>query len=535
MVLSERSNTQRAPQRLIHILRILAKHGLLRTLLGKQHMPPPKSVREAIEELGLTFIKFGQVLAMRRDLLPDAYIDELELLHDQVPAMSVESVRATIEANLGAPLSMLFSSFEETPLGAASIAQVHKATLPDGRLVAVKVRRPGLNEKIAGDISALTYLVLAGEKLFPRLRAFDLHSVLREFSASLNRETDFGHEARTITIFRGTMAEFSDLWIPGVVADYSRGSVLTLEFSAGERIDFYARRHPELMPEAMNTLVRLMMQTIFEEGLFHADPHPGNVFVLPDGRLSLLDFGSAGELDERMRESLSLLLEAVINGDARAATEAYLEMAPESENVNRVALQGDIKAALYEIRGVNLSDVSIGNVFEALVRAGTRNGVRNPSEFVLLTRAVVILESMIRQLAPNHNYMESFREQLSRLTVKHFSQTRITEKSTRLARDFERLVLDAPADTRRILRRIAEGNLGRLPRLESMGDRLGRNLERLAGAIAYAALVISGSMLLLTTSGDWHHTLGEIMIGVGVVGMLIAGFGALRRGHDPRH
>ena len=535
MVLSKRGNMQRAPQRLLHILRILAKHGLLRTLLGKEHMPPPKSVREAIEELGLTFIKFGQVLAMRRDLLPDAYIDELELLHDQVPAMSLESVRATIESDLGAPLSTLFSSFGETPLGAASIAQVHKATLPDGRPVAVKVRRPGLSERIAGDISALTYLVLAGEKLFPRLRAFDLHSVLREFSASLNRETDFGHEARTIMIFRGTMAEFSDLWIPGVVADYSQGSVLTLEFSAGERIDFYARQHPELMPEAMNTLVRLMMQTIFEEGLFHADPHPGNVFVLPDGRLSLLDFGSAGELDERIRESLSLLLEAVINGDARAATEAYLEMSPESENVNRVALLGDIKAALYEIRGVNLSDVSIGNIFEALVRAGTRNGVRNPSEFVLLTRAVVILESMIRQLAPNHNYMESFREQLSRLTVKHFSQTRIAEKSTRLARDFERLVLDAPADTRRILRRIAEGNLGRLPRLESMGDRLGRKLERLAGAVAYAALVISGSMLLLTMTDDWHHSLGEIMIGVGIVGMLFTGFGALRRGHDQRH
>jgi ubiquinone biosynthesis protein len=237
-----------------------------------------------------------------------------------------------------------------------------------------------------------------------------------------------------------------------------------------------------------------------------------------------------------MRESLSLLLEAVIKGDARAATETYLEMSPEIENVNRVALLGDIKAALYEIRGANLSEVSIGNVFEALVRAGTRNGVRNPGEFVLLTRAVVILESMIRQLAPSHNYMESFREQLSRLTVKHFSQTRITEKTTRLARDFERMVLDAPADTRRILRRIAEGNLGRLPVLEAMGERLSRNLERLAGAIAYAALVISGSMLLLTTSGDWHHSLGEILIVVGIVGMLITGIGAMRRGHNhPRH
>ena len=147
----------------------------------------------------------------------------------------------------------------------------------------------------------------------------------------------------------------------------------------------YAKRHPEAMPQAMNTLVRLMLQTIFEEGLFHADPHPGNVFVLPDGRLSLLDFGNTGELDEAMRDSLTLLLEAVVNGDARAATEAYLEMAPAGEDINRAALLVDIKTVLYEIRRTSLDHVSVGNALEALLRAGSRNGVHNPAEFVLLT------------------------------------------------------------------------------------------------------------------------------------------------------
>ncbi|HAS86221.1 MAG TPA: hypothetical protein DCS31_05410, partial [Candidatus Competibacteraceae bacterium] len=270
------------------------------------------------------------------------------------------------------------------------------------------------------------------------------------------------------------------------------------------------------------------------QGLFHADPHPGNVFVLPDGRLSLLDFGNTGELDEPMRESLTLLLEAVVKGDARAATEAYLEMAPGSEKVNHAALLVDIKAALYEIRRINLADVSIGSAFESLLRAGSRNGVHNPGEFVLLTRAFVILESMIRQLAPNHNYMESFREEISRLTALHFSPVRIKDKSARLVRDVERLIMDAPGDTRRVLRRIAEGNLGRLPGLEALGGRFSRNLERLSGAIAFAALVISGSMLLLTPVGGWHHVLGEVMIISGIVGMLIAGLGVLRRDHGQR-
>jgi ubiquinone biosynthesis protein len=307
--------------------------------------------------------------------------------------------------------------------------------------------------------------------------------------------------------------------------------VLTLEFSAGERVDLYAKLHPEAMPRAINTLVRLMLQTIFEEGLFHADPHPGNVFVLPDGRLSLLDFGMTGELDEPMRDSLTLLLEAVVKGDARAAKEAYLEMTPASENVNRAALLLDIKAVLYEIHRSDLADVSIGDAFDSLLRAGSRNGVHNPPEFFLLTRAFVILEAMIRQLDPDHDYMGSFREQISRLAAQHFSLEQITEKTTKLGREMERLMSDAPGDTRRILRRFAEGNLGRLqvPAVEALGGRISRNLERLAGAITSAALVIGGAMLVLAPLSGWHHVFGEIMVVAGIFGTILVSIGILRR------
>ena len=534
MIDPESSSLLRAAPRLIQILRVLARHKFLGALLGKKHWPSPKQVRETFEELGLTFLKFGQVLAMRRDLLPAAYIDELELLHDDLPPMGIGAVRATVEVELGAPLTELFSSFSETPLGAATIAQVHEATMHGGRHVAVKVQRPGLKAVISKDIAALTYLVALGEKLFPHLRALDLPVVVHEFANTLNRETDFTREARSIVLFRSALADAPDLWIPDVVAEYSRKTVLTMEYSAGERVDLYARLHAEAMPRVINTLVKLMLQSIFEEGLFHADPHPGNIFVLPDGRLSLLDFGMTGYLDEPMRESLILLLEAVVKGDARAATEAYLEMAPASEEVNRAALLVDIKATLYEVGKSDLANVSIGDAFESLLHAGSRNGVHNPSEFFLLTRAFVLLESLVSALAPDHNYMESFREEISRLTAKHFSLTQIKEKTTKLVRELERLIKDAPGDTRRILRRIAEGNLGRLPSLEALGGRLSRNLGRLAGAIAFAALVIGGSMLLMTKMGDWHDILGKTMLISGIVGMLITGIGALRRDHSQR-
>jgi ubiquinone biosynthesis protein len=528
----EKSGLIKAAPRLMQILRVLARHKFLGALRGKNHWPSPKEVRETFEELGLTFLKFGQVLAMRRDLLPGGYINELEQLHDQLPALGIDAVRATIEAELGAPLKELFASFSETSLAAATIAQVHEATMPDGRHVAVKVQRPDLEEMISTDIAALTYLAALGESLFPRLRALDLPVLVSEFANSLNRETDFNHEARSILLFRAALSDIPDLWIPDVIAERSSGNVLTMEFSEGDRIDLHAKVHPESMPRLINTLVRLTLQTIFEEGLFHADPHPGNVLVLPDGRLSLLDFGMTGELDEQMRESLTLLLEAVVKGDARAATEAYLELAPQgSEKVNRAALLLDIKAVLYEIHRSDLAEVSIGDSFDSLLRAGSRHGVHNPGEFFLLTRTFVILESMIRELDPDHDYLKSFREEIARLTEKHFSLERIKEKTGKLAREMERLMSDAPGDTRRVLRRIAEGNLGRFqaPAVEALGGRISRNLERLTVALASASLVVGGAMLVNAPSLGWHHVLGESMVYAGICGTFVVCIGALRQ------
>jgi ubiquinone biosynthesis protein len=207
-----------------------------------------------------------------------------------------------------------------------------------------------------------------------------------------------------------------------------------------------------------------------------------------------------------------------------------------SEKVNRGALLMDIKAVLYEIHRSDLAEVSIGDSFDSLLRAGSRHGVHNPPEFFLLTRTFVILESMIRQLDPDHDYLKSFREEIARLTEKHFSLERIKEKTGKLAREMERLISDAPSDTRRILRRFAEGNLGRLqaPAVEALGGRISRNLERLTGAIAAAALVIGGSMLMVAPLGGWHHDLGETMVIAGILGTIFVTIGAVRRDRGRR-
>jgi ubiquinone biosynthesis protein len=222
----------------------------------------------------------------------------------------------------------------------------------------------------------------------------------------------------------------------------------------------------------------------------------------------------------------------VVKGDARGATEAYLEMVAGSEKANRAGLLVDIKAAIYEIHRSDLAKVSIGDAFDALLRAGSRHGVHNPAEFFLLTRAFVILESLIRQLDPQHNYLESFREEITRLSAKHFSLDRIKDKTGKLARELERLLSDAPGDTRHILRRFAEGNLGRMqiPAVEALGGSINRNLKRLTDAIAAAALLIGGSMLAIAAPKDgWHHYFGEALVIAGVVAILFVGLAALRR------
>ncbi|MCM2263883.1 MAG: AarF/UbiB family protein [Desulfuromonadales bacterium] len=528
---SEKSSLLRSTPRLLQILRILARHRFLGAVRGKRHWPPPAEVRKTFEELGLTFIKLGQVLALRRDLLPEAYIQELEQLLDQVPARDFDTVRDRVEQELGAPLPEIFSSFSKTPLAAATIAQVHEATLRDGRHVVVKVRRPDLEEIIATDIAAMRGLVALVEGLFPRLRALDLPVLIGKFADSLSRETDFRREARSIGLSRNALADIPDLWIPEVVAEYSTEAILTMEFAAGERVNLYAKQHPDEMPKVIRTLVRAVLQTIFEEGLFHADPHAGNILVMPDGRLCLLDFGMTGELDEAMRESLTYLLEAVVKGDARNATEAYLEMATASEKVNRSGLLIDMKAVLYDIHGRNLAEVSIGDTFAALLRAGSRHGVHNPGEFFLLTRVFVIMESMMRQLDPKFDFMEAFRDQIIRLKAKHFTPEQMVKRTSHFLRDLERLVEVAPGDMRNVLRHMAEGNLGRMqaPALEALGGRVSRNLKQLTEVIVVGSLLIGGALMVNSPPNtDWHHIFGEAMVGAGVFGIFLVGIRAFR-------
>jgi ubiquinone biosynthesis protein len=518
------------------ILRVLVRHGFVGALRHRREWPEPARVREAFEELGVIFLKFGQMLALRRDLLPSEYAQELERLHDDVSPLPIKTVRATVQQSLGAPLRTLFASFDPEPLASATIAQVHAASLHDGRRVVVKVRRAGLEERVAEDSDTLAWLAAKVEALEPRARALDLVGMVEEFRETLTREMDLQLEGVTIRRFRAALAGEDSVWIPDVVDERTSDAVLTLEHSPGERIDRYAEQYPEERAELARRLAALVLHQILETGLFQADPHPGNVFVLPDGRICLLDFGMTGELDERTRDQLVSLLEAMVRSDARAVTHSYLELGLLAGDVDQAALEQDVIALLTKVRERPLAEVSVGDVLESLLRAGSQHNVRNPRHLLLLGRALLVAESVMRSLDPELNVIEVFRSQVERVALKRHAPARMLRDSRHLARELERMAQEVPADLRRTLRRLADGELGRLraPAIEELGMRTNRDIRRLTQGVTSAALVVGGA--LLTTTPGIHRAAGDVLLILGLLGTLGVSAGALwRKSEDSTH
>ena len=511
------------------VVRVLARHGFPGALRGRGHLPSPVQVREALEDLGVVYLKFGQVLALRRDLLPAPYIAELERLTDRLPPIEFIVIREAVERELAQPLEATFASIDEEPMAAATIAQVHTATLRDGRRVIVKVRRADVEARVAADIPTLAHVAGWLERLQPSLIALDLPGMVREFHASLSREMDLRLEARTIGRFRASLVDTPGLWIPEPIAELSTRGVLVEEFSPGDRIDRYADAHPESRGRIARAVAMLAMQQVFETGLFHADPHPGNQFVLPDGRLCLHDFGMIGELDDHLRTALGKLLEATVRGDARAAADAYIEMGMAGVEVDRDALASEVGPVVRRVHEQPLAEISIGETLEALVKVGGQHRLRHPGEILLLTRGFLITEALLKRLDPSVHIVALFEEEIPRIAASRLTGGRLLARGKRVARDLEQLLAAAPSDVRQTLRRIAQGELGRVrvPDLEAAAAGASRDIERLTGGLTSAALLIAGA-LLGTTSG-WHRVIGDILLAVGIVGTVAVALGALLR------
>ncbi len=481
--------------------RFVPFHHAIPNPAGKRPSIGPVHLRMAFEELGVTFVKLGQILSTRADLLPPNYQAELAKLQDAAAPEPGEVMCAVVEAELGRPIAALFASFDREPLAAASIGQAHAATLFDGTEVVVKVRRPGAVEQVAEDLEILENLAATASRHWEVADRYDLVGLVQEFAQTLRAELDYIHEGRNAERFAADLADDPAVHIPRVFWEFTTSRVLTLERIRGLKIDDVDALTAagidckRLAAHAAEIEVRM----VFENGFFHADPHPGNFFVEPDGRLGLIDFGMAGTVDTRTREHLADMLLAVTRQDAEALVDVVLNLGIAQRKVDRQRLSRDMGHLLAAYTGRPLGDIVLGRLLRDALEVVRRHHLQLPANLALLVKTVIMSEGLGARLDPDFRLTVVLAPYAERLMLRQYSPLRLARQLGRAGIDAARLGVDLPQQARRILAEIERGNFQMGVRPEGF-EPLVRRLERLANRIVLgiltAAFVIGLAVLL---------------------------------------
>ena len=525
--------------RLGHILRVLIAQGFghyvdqvkLRSpaVEGARPLavsaPQATRLRLALEELGPTFVKFGQVLSVRHDLFPPDVIAELAKLQDRVPPFPGDQARALIERELGRPIAELYAEFDATPFAAASIAQVHHARLADGTNVIVKVQRPDIEATLRADIEILYFLARLLERFVPESRHYDPNALVAEFAEHVVRELDFNLEARAAERFLQNLADEPSVYVPRIAWEHTSRRVLTMEHSPGQRLGPDVPPDPAERKRVAELLARLTLVQLFEHGFFHGDLHPGNVFLLPDGRLCFHDFGIVGRLHPRDQERLRELVLALVLRDAEWMAEVYVAMGVAGANVDMPAFARDLDEAIEQYYGIAGREYSFAEILRQFIHLARRYEVRTPREFLLVAKVFMQLESLGRSLDPAFNMLAVLQAYVPRLIARQF--TPALGLTQGLARGYRAVgalragLRDLPAGFAGALKTLARGEARltlRHERLDTLAAHVERASNRLAFALIIAAVLIGAA--IVTTFHAGPHYAGIPL--VGIIGFVIA-------------
>jgi ubiquinone biosynthesis protein len=466
-----------------------------------------RRLREALEELGPTFVKFGQMIAGRRDIFPEELVNELRKLHDAATEFPVAAARQIIEEDTGQSVSDLFASFDDRPMAAASMAQVHCATLQDGTAVAVKVQRPGIATMVESDIAILLRLAGLLDSSIPSMRTFNLGELVEEFSQTLRAELDFEREARNAQRFAEANRDELAVFVPRTFVQATGRRVITMDHSPGHRMDALdAQEKPR--PAIAQALMRLFFTQVFEHGIFHADPHPGNVFLMPDGRFCFHDFGALGELSPAFQENMRQLFLDVMARDASWLTSAYLEMGGATAQLDRSAFTKDMSLALDRYHSQSIAGrQSFSAILHEFVRVGRRHQIRLLREATMLLRGFAEIESLVHDIDPAFNSLEAFRAYSSRLLMKAFSPDFGLSGLAHIYRMTvagREVLAELPVTLRRLLSRLEHGEA-----LFDIRHHAGGSVERqllhasnrLAFALIIASIIIGSAIVMAAHAG----------------------------------
>lgn len=522
-------------ERYRQIANALARHGLgyLVGVLGLDRFVPfhwgllghpkraapytrPEHVRMALEDMGAAFIKLGQILSSRPDLLPPEYQAELAKLQDAAPKVPPETVQKVLVTELGHPIKSIFASFDAEPLAAASIGQAHAALLRDGTEVVVKIRRPGVLEQVEEDLEILQNMASAASLRWELAEQYDVVGVAQEFSQTLRAELDYIREGRSAERFAENFADDSSVHIPEIFWDQTTSSVLTLERIRGIKIDDISALdtagidRKALAERAADVILKM----VFEDGFFHADPHPGNFFVEADGRLGIIDFGMVGTLDQRTQEQLVALLFAVTGRDADRLVDAFWDLHIVQRRIDREVLRRDFEHLLSRYYGKSLGEMSLGPILNDTLSVVRRHRLQLPSNLALLIKTVMMHEGLEARLDPDLRMTVLLAPYAEQLMLRQYSPRLWMGRFAQASLDMARAGVELPQQLHRLIGEIERGSVEVGMRPQGF-EPLVRRFERLGNRLVLgiiAAAFVNGLALLMSAyrPAGWEKWISTI-------------------------
>lgn len=468
---------------------------------GNQLLTPPQHIRLALEELGATFIKLGQLLSTRPDLLPPEYLLEFARLQDAAPPFDSDLAIQIIESEFGQPVEQLFAQFNRQPLAAASIGQVHAAQLADGTEIIVKVRRPNVVEQVEEDLEILQNAAAAINRRWEFAKRYDLLGLVQEFALALRAELDYIREGQSADRFAANFAADKSVHIPRVFWETTTTRVLTQERIRGVKVseisdfDLFGTSRRKLAEQGTQAILKM----VFEDGFFHADLHPGNFFIEPDGRFGLVDFGMVGVVDESTQDYLASLILALSQQDFGRLTEAVLELEVVKHRVDRNELRRDLEYLVKPYFGLPLGEVKLAALFNEAFAVIRRHRLHIPPHLALLVKTIIITEGIGTRLDPDFHLTEVITPYADRLMMRLFSPRRMAKKLGQASVDVARLSVEIPQQLRHILAEIERGGfeIGMKPgTFEPLIERLERLANRIVLGMIASAFIVGLSVLL---------------------------------------
>lgn len=541
-------------QRLRQIIAVFAKHGFVdvvdRMNLGK-FLPSrlaayaesqadktiPERLRLAFEELGPTFVKLGQLLSTRPDLLPEQFIEEFVKLQDNVQPLPYEVVSAIVERELGRKLEDAYLSFDPVPVGAASIGQVHNAVLKTGEQVVVKVQRPEIEKIIDTDVSLLAFLAGLLEKYVPETRVISPKTIVNEFFRTLSYELDFIVEANNMTKIAENLAEMQEIVIPKVYRELSTGKVLTLERLEGIRVnDLKAldaagidRKH------VVEVGARAFFKAVMIDGLFHGDLHGGNLFILPGNRLGIIDFGIVGRLSQKSRDQLATMVMALLTEDYEMLCYQYAELGAAGPSIDFDGFQREVRNTLAPYMGLALADLNAGKILIEATKIAAHYQIQVPGDWMIVFKAILTIEGMGRTLDPDFDLLSMGQELVKDLVKNQYSFQRISKELLWVAKDAAALLQVLPRQIRWMFRKFNSNDFAfeiKSRELDDIRRQLDVNGRRMSQSIVISGLFVAGSIALQHSESRMIGSfplISVIFIVIGAIFLLNLLFKSLRR------